>query len=231
MDMKDAQAATMSGDVIDMEKLEKLAEVAVKVGLDLQKGQDLVITAPVAAMPLVRFITKHAYLAGGGLVTAFYNDEVTTLMRYQHGREFDLRSRRRLALQGHGRGLCQWRRTAGDFGRQSDAAVEPGPDKVARANRALSTAYKPALEKISNFEINWNIVSYPNPSWAKQMFPELRKTRRSGSSPMPSSPPPASMSPIRSRPGRPTMQRFTPEVPGSTARISPRCISRDRAPI
>lgn len=47
------------------------------------------------------------------------------------------------------------------------------PAKVARANRAMSVAYKPALEKISNFDINWNIVSYPNPSWAKQMFPGL----------------------------------------------------------
>ena len=47
------------------------------------------------------------------------------------------------------------------------------PDKVARANRAMSMAYKPALEKISNFDINWNIVSYPNPSWATQMFPDL----------------------------------------------------------
>ncbi len=37
----------------------------------------------------------------------------------------------------------------------------------------MSVAYKPALEKISNFDINWNIVSYPNPSWAKQMFPGL----------------------------------------------------------
>ena len=44
------------------------------------------------------------------------------------------------------------------------------PQKVARANRANSIAYKPALEKISNFDINWNIVSYPNPSWAKQVF-------------------------------------------------------------
>ena len=69
---------------IDMIKLEKLAEVAVKVGLDLQPGQDLVITAPLAAAPLARFITKHAYLAGGGLVTTFYSDEVATLMRYAH---------------------------------------------------------------------------------------------------------------------------------------------------
>src|SRR5262249_35199515 len=42
---------------VDPVKLEKLAEVAVKVGLQLQKGQDLVVTAPVVAMPLVRLIT------------------------------------------------------------------------------------------------------------------------------------------------------------------------------
>jgi aminopeptidase len=38
------------------------------------------------------------------------------------------------------------------------------PDKVARANRATSMAYRPALEKITGFDINWNIVSYPNAS-------------------------------------------------------------------
>jgi aminopeptidase len=32
-------------------------------------------------------------------------------------------------------------------------------------------AYKPALEKITGFDINWNIVSYPSPNWAKQVFP------------------------------------------------------------
>ena len=46
------------------------------------------------------------------------------------------------------------------------------PAKVARANRATSMAYRPALEKITGFDINWNIVSYPNPAWAKLVFPD-----------------------------------------------------------
>ena len=49
------------------------------------------------------------------------------------------------------------------------------PAKVARANRANSIAYKPALEKIASFDINWTIVSYPNPAWAKQVFPGRRR--------------------------------------------------------
>src|ERR1700755_800544 len=72
---------------VDAAKLEKLAEVAVKVGLQLQRGQDLVITAPVAAMPLVRLITRQAYIAGAGLVTSFYSDEEATLARYEYGND------------------------------------------------------------------------------------------------------------------------------------------------
>ena len=41
---------------IDPAKLERLAETAIKVGLRLQPGQDLFLTAPVAALPLARAI-------------------------------------------------------------------------------------------------------------------------------------------------------------------------------
>ena len=70
---------------IDPVKLDRLAEVAVKVGLRLQPGQDLVMTAPVAALPLVRRIAEHAYKAGAGLVTPFLADEEVTLARYRSG--------------------------------------------------------------------------------------------------------------------------------------------------
>src|SRR6201990_2130695 len=46
------------------------------------------------------------------------------------------------------------------------------PAKVARASKANSMAYQPALEKIVNFDTNWNIIAYPSPSWAKQVFPD-----------------------------------------------------------
>ena len=45
------------------------------------------------------------------------------------------------------------------------------PDKVGRANRAVSQAYRPALELITRHEINWTIVASATPAWAAQMFP------------------------------------------------------------
>jgi len=60
---------------IDPVKLDRLAEVAIKIGLRLQPGQDLLLTAPTVALPLVRKIAEHAYKAGAGLVTPFFSDD------------------------------------------------------------------------------------------------------------------------------------------------------------
>jgi aminopeptidase len=160
-----------SQNSVDPVKLEKLAEVAVKVGLQLQKGQDLVITAPVVAMPLVRLITQHAYVVGGGLVTVFYSDEETTLARYKYGNDESFDRASGWLYEGMAKAYANNAARLAISGDNPMLLADQDPAKVARANRANSTAYKPALEKISNFDINWNIVSYPNPSWAKLVFP------------------------------------------------------------
>ncbi|PJI44629.1 MAG: aminopeptidase [Rhizobium sp.] len=160
-------------DPVDPVRLDKLAEVAVKVGLQLQKGQDLVMTAPIAALPLVRLITRHAYMAGAGLVTTFYADEETTLARYAHAPDESFDKASGWLYDGMAKAF------EGGAARLAIAGDNPmllsgqDPAKVARANKANSIAYKPALEHISNFDINWNICSYPNPSWAKLVFPDL----------------------------------------------------------
>ena len=65
-------------------RLDRLAEVAVRVGLGLRPGQELVLTAPLEAAPLVRRITDHAYKAGASLVTPIYGDDEAVLARFRH---------------------------------------------------------------------------------------------------------------------------------------------------
>jgi aminopeptidase len=161
------------GNAIDSAKLDKLAEVAVKVGLRLQRGQDLVVTAPINALPLARLITKHAYKAGAGLVSTFFADEEMTLARYAHAPDESFDKAADWLYEGMAKAYAGNTARLAISGDNPMMLSEQDPAKVARANRAMSIAYKPALEHISNFDINWNIVSYPNPSWARQMFPEL----------------------------------------------------------
>ena len=72
---------------IDPVKLDRLAEVAIKIGLQLKAGQDLLVTAPTVALPLVRKVAEHAYKAGAGLVTPILSDEAITLARYRYGQD------------------------------------------------------------------------------------------------------------------------------------------------
>lgn len=161
-----------SDSVIDPVKLDRLAEVAVKVGLQLQPGQDLVVTAPVIALPLVRLIAKHAYRAGAGLVTPFFADDEIALARYENANDASFDRAADWLYEGMAKAY------SGNAARLAIAADNPmllsGQDatKVSRANRANSKAYQPALEKIAGFDINWNIISYPNPAWAALMFPD-----------------------------------------------------------
>src|SRR5471030_149246 len=69
------------------QKLDRLAEVAVHIGLGLREGQELVMSAPIEALPLVRRITDHAYRAGAILVTTFYGDDPCVLSRFQHAHD------------------------------------------------------------------------------------------------------------------------------------------------
>ena len=158
---------------IDPHKLDKLAEVAIKVGLQLQKGQDLVLTAPLVAVPLVRLITAHAYKAGASTVTTFYSDEETTLARYRHGHDESFDRAPNWLYDGMAKAYENGAARLAIAGDNPLLLSQEDPAKVGRANKATSIAYKPALEHISNFDINWNICSYPNPSWAKLVFPDL----------------------------------------------------------
>ena len=154
-------------------RLDKLAEVAVRIGLGLQPGQELVMTAPLAAVPLVRRITHHAYSTGAKLVTTLFSDEETTLARFQHAPDDAFDYAPGWMFEGMAtafRGGAARLAIAGD-----DPSLLAGQDadRVARANRARSIAYRPALELITNFAVNWNIVSYATPSWARTVFPKL----------------------------------------------------------
>jgi aminopeptidase len=161
-----------SNTPIDPVKLDRLAEVAIKVGLQLQPGQDLVLTAPVAALPLVRRIAAHAYKAGAGFVQPIFSDEEITLARYRNAGPDSFDRAPAWLFDGMAKAFGNNAARMAISGDNPMMLSKEDPEKVARANRATSMAYRPALEKITGFDINWNIVSYPNPSWARQVFPD-----------------------------------------------------------
>jgi aminopeptidase len=157
---------------IDPVKLDRLAEVAIKVGLHLCEGQDLLVTAPAVALPLVRKIAEYAYKAGAGIVTPILSDETVTLARYHYGHDAGFDRAANWLYKGMAEAFGDNTARLAIVGDNPMLLSGEDPVKVARASKANSMAYQPALEKIVNFDTNWNIIAYPSPSWAKQVFPE-----------------------------------------------------------
>jgi aminopeptidase len=157
---------------VDPVRLDRLAEVAVKVGLRLERGQDLFLTAPVVALPLVRRIVEHAYRAGAGLVTPIFSDEEITLSRFRNAPEESFDRAPGWLYDGVAKAFSANTARLAIVGDNPMLLSNEDAGKVARANKANSVAYQPALEKIAGFDINWNIVAYPGASWARQVFPD-----------------------------------------------------------
>ncbi len=173
---RDAAIPAPGADVtltLDPALLAGLAELAVRVGLNLQPGQDLVMTAPVSALPLARAVTEAAYRAGAGLVVPILSDRDMTLARFRHGHDGSFDRAPAWLYEGMAAAYGAGAARLALVGEDPFLLSEQDAGKVGRANRANAAAYRPALAPISGFHINWSILSCPTLDWAKRIFPEL----------------------------------------------------------
>ncbi len=168
--MADAQSLHEHKSVHES-RLDKLAEVAVNVGLGLKAGQELVMTASLDSVDLARRITEHAYRAGASLVTTLYNDDEAALLRYHHAPNESFDTAAGWLYDGMGAAFKSGAARLAIAGANPGLLSKEDPEKVGRANRAVSKAYRPALELITRHAINWTIVASATPAWAAAMFP------------------------------------------------------------
>ena len=154
--------------------LDRYAELIIRSGLNVRAGQQVLMTAPLEAVDLVRRVTFHAYKAGASLVTTLYSDEQTSLMRFRHGAETAFDAAPGWLFNGMAEAFRD-----GSTARLAIIGEDPSllskedPEHVSRANRARSKAYKPVIEQITGFATNWCVVSAATPSHAKSVFPQL----------------------------------------------------------
>jgi aminopeptidase len=155
--------------------LDRLAEVAVRVGLGIVPGQELVMTATLDAVPLARLITAHAYKAGASLVTPLFTDEELTLLRFRYAPEASFDAAPSWLFEGMAQAYRNGSARLAITGNDPSLLSQQDPERVSRMNRATSKAYRPALELIARHEINWTIVACATPAWAAAVFPNVSR--------------------------------------------------------
>ncbi|MEX0851597.1 MAG: aminopeptidase [Gaiellaceae bacterium] len=153
------------------ERLQRYAELAVRVGANVQPGQDAVVTCLVEHAEIARAITREAYRAGARHVIVLYGDLHLWRAAIELGPEEE--------LGWSAPYLLDWYRR---WGEERPAVISltgnPTPDLLADLDPALVGRREPkelraaALEHIAARRINWTVVSAPNEGWATQVFGE-----------------------------------------------------------
>src|SRR5205085_8330974 len=95
------------------------------------------------------------------------------LLRYRHGRDAGFDTAPAWLYEGLAQVYRSGAARLAITGNDPSLLSQEDPDKVSRANRATSKAYRPALELITRHAINWTIVACATPAWAAAVFPDL----------------------------------------------------------
>ena len=158
--------------------LRKYADLLIKIGVNVQPRQRLLILAPLPAAPLVEQLTISAYENGARLVDVFYNDERLTLARFQYAPRdsFDEVSHwyydAALDFAEHGDAVLQLAGNDPDLLKGQDSAL------IHTYNMARSQAMKPFSALVARDALNWLIAAYPTASWAAKVFPAVPADQR-----------------------------------------------------
>ncbi len=161
------------GDIMDNKNLEKYAHLLIKMGLNIQKGQTLVVRAPIECAEFARLCAKNAYEEGAREVIMYWQDDLSLKMKYLYAddeifdeypdwlREFYLSHARKNAAF------------------LSIAASDPellkdiDPKKLVRQHKVSSQAIKEYRDRLMSNKNVWCIASIPTVSWATKVFPDV----------------------------------------------------------
>lgn len=157
-------------------KLEKYADLIVRVGLNLQQGQDLLVTAPISVSSFVHKVAKKAYEAGAKNVLVEYNDEELTKTTLEMAPEEGLKDFPTWKAKGY------FEMAENNIAFLNIKVPNPSllkdvdPKRVAMANKAAGEAMKDFRQYTGGGKISWLIASIPTREWAVSVFPKLDET-------------------------------------------------------
>jgi aminopeptidase len=158
--------------------LQKYADLLVRVGLNLQPLQRLLIYAPLASAPLVQQVAACAYRNGARLVDVLYYDDQLLLTRFQHG------------PHGSFDEVSPWRaRASVEYAQRGDAVLsiaaqdpkllkDQDPELIKQYTLALSKVMHPYANEVARDSHNWVVASYATEAWAASVFPNTPVEQR-----------------------------------------------------
>ena len=152
---------------------DKLAELVVEKGANVQKDQPVVIRANVQDAAFVKKVVKCAYEAGARYVSVEWHDDDLTKMSYQYESVEVLSEipqwRYDKTKYQHDGGACYITILSDKPGVMADVDSE----KIKAANMAYYTKMADLIPYTMNNVGQWSVIGVPSVEWAKVVFPDL----------------------------------------------------------
>ena len=152
-------------------KFKEYAKLLVEVGVNIQKGQTLVIGSPVDCAWFARLCARAAYAASCREVVMRWSDDELTREKYLHAEDsvFDsLPAWQAEFDNGYARQGAAFLHISA---RDPENLVGVDPDRIARSQRSSGEALREYRELTMSNTVPWCIGSIPIPSWARKVFP------------------------------------------------------------
>ena len=152
--------------------LRQYANLIVRCGLNVQKGQEVLIYAELDQPEFVKMVVEEAYKAKASKVTVEWNYQPLDKIhvRYQNLKTLGGVQEWQKAQQEHYCEVvpCRLKLISED----PDGLRGMNTGKLAKAKQMQYPIMKPYRDRRDNME-QWCIAAVPGAAWAKKMFPEL----------------------------------------------------------
>jgi len=161
------------GGIYMEQLLEKYAALTVNIGVNIQKGQKLLIRSAISSAPFTRQIVKKAYEAGAKDVEILWTDDETTRLRYDLAPDEAFKEFPEYLVKAHENAVEENYVILSIVSNDPDLLNGVPVERIADANKAANTAMEGFRRALQADKISWSIIAVPSEAWAAKVFPDL----------------------------------------------------------
>ncbi len=159
-------------------RIENFAKLAVEFGVNVQKGEDVLITSPVESPELCRFIAKAAYEKGARNVAIDWKDDSITRLTYEYQDQETLNEVPDWKIEKLDYQIAQKKSNRiSIYAEDPDLLKGLDSEKISEAIRENSKKTKEYVKYTMNDILSWLVISVPTKKWAKKVFPDLSEEK------------------------------------------------------
>ena len=157
--------------------LKKFAKLIAVQGVNVQKGQPVIIRTSIEAAPLVRYVVEECYKAGAREVSIDWSDDEISRITYNYEDTEVLSTVPNWQVEKVKWSVENLPARIHILASDPDALATIDKKKLMAVRQAVGKVIKPYSDQMEN-KHQWTIVGYPGVKWAHKVFPDVKSDKK-----------------------------------------------------